>query len=601
MPHCEIDESHREALYEGHECIRGACKEAAAPIISAGCVADPTDGVGCAGLDSNCHQETPQEDLQVLAKGDRVKVVKLQGRSEMNGLTGTLINQKEDRWHVKLDDNRGSKLMWTRNLEKLVNGKHGDAPPTCLPVGTSAPAATPAPPQQATQHDAPLAERVQRTFYIVGSWDGLTPHLMSWDWRQKCFQYHVRLGVRGFESFQLLVDGSWDQCFYPDRAHACPHVHYDVCGPDDRGASTYWTIGRHPLDRGAVGARYEVRLTCTDSDPAVRVDWSRLGSGDDVAASAAKTSSEDESISAVAAALRKSGSAPATSRSKQGAEEAGPTAAEEPLEKQTVIASKAQGTTLPTLREFLQAAKPEWKGKDINAVLEKLVKADIQSTSEMLLALRGKGRRHLNGRLKAVGEKTFGTETLQKLREHGEAMDVMSSKEDHRPSLEAQLPAQLFEVVHDSVIVYEAPSLESNMLGTKVKGELLHATEETFDCFVHLSGEMGWVQRDMHGRHGLGRLLKPVGKLPVLACNESCDDAGPQQFRVAFKPTVAVREAPSTAAKILCARSHGDVVLAEMQTYHGWLRLADGAGWILCVHSEYGQLLRPLFKERRTQ
>eukprot|EP00411_Alexandrium_monilatum_P068264 CAMPEP_0175597808 /NCGR_PEP_ID=MMETSP0096-20121207/56228_1 /TAXON_ID=311494 /ORGANISM="Alexandrium monilatum, Strain CCMP3105" /LENGTH=76 /DNA_ID=CAMNT_0016902293 /DNA_START=1 /DNA_END=227 /DNA_ORIENTATION=+ len=45
-------------------------------------------------------------DLLALAKGDRVMVVKLQGRSEMNGWTGTLICKREDRWHVKLDENR---------------------------------------------------------------------------------------------------------------------------------------------------------------------------------------------------------------------------------------------------------------------------------------------------------------------------------------------------------------------------------------------------------------------------------------------------------------------------------------------------------------
>ncbi|CAE8599511.1 unnamed protein product, partial [Polarella glacialis] len=66
---------------------------------------------------------------------------------------------------------------------------------------------------------------------------------------------------------------------------------------------------------------------------------------------------------------------------------------------------------------------------------------------------------------------------------------------------------------------------------------------------------------------------------------------------VVFKPTVAVRASPSTAAPIISAKKFGEVVLAESQTYHGWLRLVHGEGWILSIHPEFGRLLRPDFQE----
>lgn len=82
---------------------------------------------------------------------------------------------------------------------------------------------------------------------------------------------------------------------------------------------------------------------------------------------------------------------------------------------------------------FLRKARPSWKNKDIAAAQEKLLKVDIDNVPQLFVALKGKGEAHLNRRLMAVGEKGFGAETLQVLREFAEnppaAVTLVQSKE----------------------------------------------------------------------------------------------------------------------------------------------------------------------------
>merc|ERR1740129_886943 len=70
---------------------------------------------------------------------------------------------------------------------------------------------------------------------------------------------------------------------------------------------------------------------------------------------------------------------------------------------------------------------------------------------------------------------------------------------------------------------------------------------------------------------------------------------------------LAVYREPAQGSLRLGSRSFGEFVLAERQSYHGWLRLADGEGWIhafegpgdgqgqrlvVCIHPDELQLAR---------
>mmetsp|Transcript_8171 Transcript_8171/g.14970 ORF Transcript_8171/g.14970 Transcript_8171/m.14970 type:complete len:578 (-) Transcript_8171:57-1790(-) len=117
-------------------------------------------------------------------------------------------------------------------------------------------------------------------YCIVGSWNDWRPLDMTWDTERQIFCSRAQIGAEGRESFQILVDGRWQQCIHPDCMDACPHVAFNLCGPDDRGHDLNWTIGRHPDDKSEPGAVYEVRLMVLASTgtPLV-VDWEKLFAG----------------------------------------------------------------------------------------------------------------------------------------------------------------------------------------------------------------------------------------------------------------------------------------------------------------------------------
>ncbi|CAJ1452996.1 unnamed protein product, partial [Effrenium voratum] len=51
---------------------------------------------------------------------------------------------------------------------------------------------------------------------------------MKWDGSK--FYHIFQVGAGGWESFQLLVDGRWEQCVYPSIPDGCPFVEYDLLG-----------------------------------------------------------------------------------------------------------------------------------------------------------------------------------------------------------------------------------------------------------------------------------------------------------------------------------------------------------------------------------
>merc|ERR1712137_759956 len=89
------------------------------------------------------------------------------------------------------------------------------------------------------------------------------PRSMFHDEAKECYTYDLTLGKKGWESFQILLNGEWKKCLHPDRKDGCPYSKYKLVGPNDEGDQKNWTVGRHPLDRGSAGDRYQIRLFLT--------------------------------------------------------------------------------------------------------------------------------------------------------------------------------------------------------------------------------------------------------------------------------------------------------------------------------------------------
>merc|ERR1712137_948360 len=80
-------------------------------------------------------------------------------------------------------------------------------------------------------------------------------------------------------------------------------------------------------------------------------------------------------------------------------------------------------TTETSLSDVLQAARSDWRGTKLTTVLNKLGKAQIETVSDLLTALRGRGNLHLNQRLEAVGEECFTGATLRVMLYQAEMLD----------------------------------------------------------------------------------------------------------------------------------------------------------------------------------
>lgn len=115
---------------------------------------------------------------------------------------------------------------------------------------------------------------------IVGTWDSWKSHPMTWEASSKSYGITVQLGINGWESFQILCNDDWDHCIHPDEKDSCPHGVHKICGPDDKGHSLNWTVGRHQTDKGAEGICFKIKLYQKDDSTADRVEWERLGSSE---------------------------------------------------------------------------------------------------------------------------------------------------------------------------------------------------------------------------------------------------------------------------------------------------------------------------------
>lgn len=94
-------------------------------------------------------------------------------------------------------------------------------------------------------------------------------------------------------------------------------------------------------------------------------------------------------------------------------------------------------------------------------------------------------------------------------------------------------------------------------------------------------------------------LLAPLCELSLLATSELSGRPGPIRFEVVHQPQVQVRAGASISAEARGVRAFGEIVLAATQTYDGWVRLADGTGWLPSFSPEDGPLLLcPFFEQQ---
>ena len=109
---------------------------------------------------------------------------------------------------------------------------------------------------------------------IAGTFSNWKPEKMIWD--GVCFVYVLSIGTNGWESFQLLLNDSWDTVFYPDVKDAGPTLPHAILGPDKHNAGRDWTVGtnRGKLREGLLrpGSAFKVQVEISAGKPQ-RVSW----------------------------------------------------------------------------------------------------------------------------------------------------------------------------------------------------------------------------------------------------------------------------------------------------------------------------------------
>jgi len=124
-------------------------------------------------------------------------------------------------------------------------------------------------------------ETASRPSYgIIGTWSGWeSAHEMKYDGdtSRGTYEYTVKVGTSGSESFQILVDGRWHVRLYPNTANAGPESQdsritgvSSLRGPDSQGHGRNWMIKLGDEDQP--GARYVVKLLVENRIPK-RVFW----------------------------------------------------------------------------------------------------------------------------------------------------------------------------------------------------------------------------------------------------------------------------------------------------------------------------------------
>jgi len=248
-------------------------------------------------------------------------------------------------------------------------------------------------------------------------------------------------------------------------------------------------------------------------------------------------------------------------------------------------------------KTIIKSANPNLGTGDLSAWEDRLYKANILSIFQFHSALCSGS---LNLALRSAGQRQFPEEMLSLMRKSVEEIEKKQTTSAQKGMPWTLLPTRQHRVIQDVAYVRERPDRDAPVLSVKEKGTLVEAVEETFDGWIRLTAESGWMLKALHGQHENKIILELVGVPAALAVQEVADEPGPQEIVVASGP-VHVRVGPSTSANDVGMRDVGSTLIGEVQTYHGWIRLTNGQGWVKAVDPDEHQILTFPFAEELTE
>uniref|UniRef100_A0A7S4SL03 Protein C10 n=1 Tax=Alexandrium monilatum TaxID=311494 RepID=A0A7S4SL03_9DINO len=110
--------------------------------------------------------------------------------------------------------------------------------------------------------------------FVAGTWNDFCPAEMHW--QNGLFVSPVTVGSSGWESFQILKDGSWSATIYPSVPDAGPFAEHSVCGPDGQGHGKNWQIGRFIEEEVVPGTQFAIVATVDKEGCVKLVHWEHL-------------------------------------------------------------------------------------------------------------------------------------------------------------------------------------------------------------------------------------------------------------------------------------------------------------------------------------
>jgi len=172
-------------------------------------------------------------------------------------------------------------------------------------------------------------------------------------------------------------------------------------------------------------------------------------------------------------------------------------------------------------------------------------------------------------------------------------VDRLSMYPQHKiaESGSSQLPVRGFKVLAEVQPVRAQPCFGAPVCGGKKCGETIHAEEETFDGWVKLAGETGWICQVDEEVGASKKCLQAVEKPRAMAVESLAKTPGRQMLEVVADDGVDLLREPYDGALLLGRRSFGEFLLADSQSYHGWVRLSDDDGWAQAVSGSGEKLL----------
>jgi len=417
-----------------------------------------------------------------LLPGAHVRLTGWKNRHEMNGLTGTLVRQtKEGLWRVKFDNGSKDKLIHPKYVEIAPYADEPAVDNTVLPNALVTPenesnisASSEAAPALTTVEEDDEADS---DFYLAGLdlAPGVRVCIVCWSKRPEMN------GTIGTLKRQTR-DGKWvvqleaDHCekllpadllsIAPEalQPHTYVRLHILKTTPEFNGLegtcvkldveTGRWLIHIHSWGAEAAPAAFRtenllIRKTLppagqpecpADPTPSVRrilqearPNWSDKDL-DSVLEKLAKANVCTAGV--LYSSLRRRGLGNLNEKLRQAGERCFTTETlqalfvhTEGLQMRVCCENSAE---IEALTSLLQAARPDWQAKELDAIHEKLAKVNITTYSSMVSHLNGSS---LNEMLKRVGEKGFTASTLQALRQQATKFATTEKDETEMPTI----------------------------------------------------------------------------------------------------------------------------------------------------------------------